>query len=54
VRELYLLTTTAERFFATRGYAGIERERVPDTVRASAEFSALCPASAVVMRKALG
>ncbi len=50
---LYLLTTTAEAFFARRGYEPVERAQVPGPIRATREFSSLCPASATVMRKAL-
>ncbi len=53
VEALYLLTTTAERFFATRGYAGTERDAAPPEIRATAEFAVLCPASAVCMSKRL-
>jgi amino-acid N-acetyltransferase len=50
LREIYLLTTTAERWFPRFGFASIEREQVPDAVRASVEFREACPASAAVMR----
>ncbi len=53
VRTLYLLTTTAERFFAARGFDRVSREAVPDALRATAEFASLCPASAVCMRREL-
>lgn len=53
VRNLYLLTTTAEHYFARRGYKSIERTEVSDSIRASSEFSSLCPDSAAVMRKSL-
>lgn len=53
VRSLYLLTTTAEAFFRALGYARIERERVPDAIRGTAEFSRLCPSSSAVMVKQL-
>ena len=52
-RALYLLTTTAEAFFARAGFSRIERAQVPAPVAASLEFRALCPASAVCMRRAL-
>ena len=54
IREVYLLTTTAERYFPRFGFTRIEREAVAGPVRASVEFQGACPASAVVMRKALG
>jgi amino-acid N-acetyltransferase len=52
VREVYLLTTTAEHYFPRLGFACVDRETVPAALRVSAEFTGACPASAVVMRKA--
>ncbi|WP_415382982.1 arsenic resistance N-acetyltransferase ArsN2 [Halosimplex sp. TS25] len=49
--RLFLLTTTARDFFAARGYEVVDREAVPDPIRATNEFADLCPASATVMRK---
>lgn len=54
VRTLYLLTTTAERFFASLGYDKVERSSVPDAIRRTHEFSTLCPVSSIVMVKRLG
>ena len=51
VRELYLLTNSAEAFFGRRGYSSVERAGVPEVIRQTAEFSSLCPASAVCMHK---
>lgn len=51
VQDIYLLTTTAEHYFPRLGFACVDRESVPSAVRASAEFTGACPASAVVMRK---
>lgn len=53
IRALYLLTTTAERYFPSFGFTRTTREAVPDDVRATAEFQGACPASAVVMAKEL-
>jgi N-acetylglutamate synthase-like GNAT family acetyltransferase len=53
VRELVLLTQTAEPFFARHGYARVERASVPKPIQATAEFRSLCPASAVCMSKPL-
>jgi amino-acid N-acetyltransferase len=52
VREVYLLTTTAEHYFPRLGFTCVDRETVPPAVQASAEFTGACPASAVVMRRA--
>ena len=50
---VFLLTTTAERFFPKFGFEQIVRDDVPASVQASVEFRTACPASAVVMRKRL-
>jgi amino-acid N-acetyltransferase len=53
VRSLYLLTTTAEPFFARRGYEHAPRDTAPAAIRASREFAGLCPASSAFMAKRL-
>lgn len=50
---LILLTTTAARWFEHQGYAPLARAQVPEALRATAEFTHLCPASATCMHKAL-
>ena len=49
IRALYLLTTTAERYFPTFGFVKTERDMVPAEVKRSVEFREACPASATVM-----
>lgn len=53
VRHLYLLTTTADRFFARAGYQVIPRESAPTPVQETTEFQSICPDSAVCMYKNL-
>jgi N-acetylglutamate synthase-like GNAT family acetyltransferase len=53
VERLYLLTTTAERFFAARGFTPVQRDGAPDAIRATVEFRSACPASAVCMAREL-
>ena len=53
VRELVLLTQTAEPFFSRHGYERVERANVPPPIQATAEFRSLCPASAICMAKRL-
>ena len=53
VRNLYLLTLTAQEFFAKRGYQITDRLNVPAAMLTSAEFASLCPASALCMSKRL-
>ena len=50
---VYLLTETAEGFYPRHGFVRIEREQASDAVKASAEFRELCPASSVVMKRAV-
>ena len=50
---LYLLTPTAEAFFTRHGYVRLSREAAPPLLHRTAEFAALCPASAVCLMKAL-
>ncbi len=51
VEELYLITNTAEQFFAKIGFKKIQRDQLPDAVAGSAEFNGLCPASSTIMKK---
>ena len=53
LRGLYLLTTTAERFFGTLGYDELERWELPESVRRTEAFRSLCPESAIAMMKRL-
>lgn len=53
VESIYLLTTTAERFFPRFGFSRITRAEVPASVQQSVEFTSACPSSAIVMRKEL-
>ena len=49
LNALYLLTTTAERYFPSFGFHTIARDAVPDDIRITGEFREACPASATVM-----
>lgn len=53
IDNIYLLTTTAEGFFAKLGYSTISRGDIPSAVKQSEEFSSICPDSAVAMVKKL-
>jgi amino-acid N-acetyltransferase len=53
VRWIYLLTTTAEAFFARRGYQSVPRDAAPEPIRTTREFSGICPASSIFMVKQL-
>jgi amino-acid N-acetyltransferase len=49
IASIFLLTETAKDFFLKRGFKLIERNEVPDAIKASSEFTHVCPSSAVCM-----
>jgi amino-acid N-acetyltransferase len=51
VRRWWLLTTTAEAFFAKRGFQVVARDRAPAAIAATREFRELCPSAAVCMTR---
>ena len=50
---MYLLTETAPQYFERKGYQRTTRDEVPESLKASSEFSHVCPVSAIVMKKPL-
>jgi amino-acid N-acetyltransferase len=53
LKALYLITTTAEHYFAKRGFQTIDRHNIPAPITSSSEFSSTCPSTATVMVKEL-
>lgn len=53
-KELYLLTETAQGYFAKFGFVAVDRSEVPPDVKESVEFQGACPVSATVMRLKVG
>ncbi len=53
VKDLWLLTIDAERYFGSLGYKMVSRDSAPDSIRNTEEFSGLCPDGAYLMRKSL-
>lgn len=49
IRQFYLLTTTADKYFDRLGFDVCDRDAVPDQIKATKQFSELCPCSAAVM-----
>ena len=54
LREVYLLTETAEGFFPRHGFTRIDRAEAAPAVRASAEFTTLCATTSVAMVRRIG
>ena len=50
IREFYLLTPTAQAYFAKRGFKPIDRDEIHPQLLASAELQGACPDTAVCMR----
>ena len=53
IKTLYLLTTTADKFFLRHGFKVIERNSVPESIGGTTEFISFCPDTAVCMNKNL-
>jgi amino-acid N-acetyltransferase len=53
VKDLYLLTTTAEGFFAQIGFEKTKRDDVPPQIQNTREFKELCAKSSICMRKSI-
>jgi amino-acid N-acetyltransferase len=53
IATVYLLTTTAEHFFRSRGYVVTPRDTAPSAIRSTPEFAGLCPASSAFLSKRL-
>jgi amino-acid N-acetyltransferase len=49
LQALYLLTSTAERYFPRFGFDIVDRADVPRAIAETVEFKSLCPSSATVM-----
>jgi len=51
LEAVYLLTTTAARYFTRLGFENVDRDALPVEIRDSREFASLCPSTAVAMRR---
>ena len=51
IKSVYLITTTADRYFQRLGFTVVDRSTVPDAITKTSQFSSLCPASATVMKQ---
>lgn len=50
---IYLLTETAKDYFLRKGFMPVDRTDAPEPLKQSSEFNHVCPASAILMKKAL-
>lgn len=49
IQEFYLLTSTACSFFEKLGWKNINRDVVPEEIKSTAEFTSICPCTAICM-----
>jgi amino-acid N-acetyltransferase len=49
IRDLWLLTTSAEAFFAKHGFEKADRSAAPPAIAETSQFRDLCPATAALM-----
>ena len=54
LKAIYLLTETARGFFLRLGFNDVPRDSVPEPLKASSEFSHVCPTSASAMMLDIG
>jgi amino-acid N-acetyltransferase len=50
LESIYLLTLSADGFFARHGFLRTDRGTAPEEIRATKEFSVMCPSSAICMK----
>jgi amino-acid N-acetyltransferase len=53
VRDIYLLTESAEHYFTRFGFHSVNRDSLPAYIQSTRQFASLCPASAQAMRLVL-
>ena len=51
VRQISLLTTTAEGYFAKLGFTRVNKDEIPGFVKNTKEYQEFCPSNAVCMVK---
>src|SRR5262245_33097874 len=49
LKGIYLLTEKAHGFFLRKGFQDIPRDKVPESLKVSSEFSHVCPDTALAM-----
>jgi amino-acid N-acetyltransferase len=53
IKEFFLLTTTAGKFFGNSGWEMINRNDVPEDIARTTEFLSICPSEALCMKHSL-
>jgi amino-acid N-acetyltransferase len=53
VKQLYLLTNDAQRFFGKHGYSEVQRHAAPAEIQGCSQFGSSCCGAATLMTKSL-
>ncbi len=53
INTLYLLTTTADKYFLKKGFIIIDKKEAPKIIQNTKEFNSICPDSSIFMKKEL-
>ena len=53
IQTLHLLTTTAEKYFSGKGFLTSKRDEAPASIKATTEFTSICPSSSAYMSLAI-
>ena len=51
VKDIHLLTTTAEDFFLKRGFTKTGRDSAPPAIKKTSEFELICPSDAAYLKQ---
>jgi len=51
ISTLYLLTTTAHKYFLKKGFVVEDKKDAPKVILQTKEFASICPASSIFMKK---
>ena len=53
IDTLYLLTTTAHKYFLKKGFEVEDKNKAPKSIQKTEEFTSICPSSSIFMKKSL-
>jgi amino-acid N-acetyltransferase len=50
LKEVYLLTSTAENYFLKKEFKPADRKQAPEEIKACKEYSSICPSTSMLMK----
>jgi len=49
IENVHMLTTTAEKYFSSKGFSKANRNEAPSEIKNTSEFSFVCPSASAYM-----